>query len=245
MTRDEITAALAAPFEADVVDFKPQSVKNNRALAVAYIDARVVMNRLDAVLGVGNWQTTSREVGDSVVCRLRVRIDGEWTEHEDVGSPSEQPDAGDRLKAAYSDALKRVAVRVGVGRYLYDLPHAWCDYDQQKRQFAQKPTLPAWALPKRAAPAPARKEVQADAGRGNETAATPSHDYQRLLLEIDERLRARKKGGWKAALQYVGQAIGESFEEPDSDDAVRAFADWLPRDVAERIRKALMQPAKA
>jgi hypothetical protein len=42
----------------------------------------------------------------------------------DVGGPSEQPDEGDRVKAAFSDALKRAAVKFGIGRYLYRLPHA-------------------------------------------------------------------------------------------------------------------------
>jgi hypothetical protein len=32
----------------------------------------------------------------------------------DVGSRSEQPDGGDRLKAAFSDALKRAAVKFGI-----------------------------------------------------------------------------------------------------------------------------------
>jgi hypothetical protein len=36
----------------------------------------------------------------------------------DVGGPSEQPDGGDWLKAAFSDALKRAAVKFGVGRHL-------------------------------------------------------------------------------------------------------------------------------
>jgi hypothetical protein len=53
-----------------------------------------------------------------VVCRLRCRIGGEWLTKVDVGSPSEQPDGGDRLKAAFSDAPLQAAVKFGVGRYL-------------------------------------------------------------------------------------------------------------------------------
>ena len=37
-----ITAALAAPFEPREMKFKPQMVKNNRCLAMAYIDARLI-----------------------------------------------------------------------------------------------------------------------------------------------------------------------------------------------------------
>jgi hypothetical protein len=57
--------------------------------------------------------------------------------------PSEQPDGGDRLKAAFSDALKRAAVKYGVGRYLYRLPSQWVDYDPQRRQFKTTLLVPA------------------------------------------------------------------------------------------------------
>jgi hypothetical protein len=154
---------LAAFFDPDEVKWKPQSVKGNRALAIAYVDARVVMDRLDEVLGLGNWQTTYREGDMGVVCHLRARVGGEWFEHEDVGSFSEQPDDGDKLKAAYSDALKRVAVHLGIGRYLYRLPHQWVDFDPQKRSFVSTPKLPRWAVPaehpapRRPAPTPEKE----------------------------------------------------------------------------------------
>ena len=147
MDAAEIRRRLADPFPASVVGWKAQTVKNNRALAVAYIDARDVMDRLDDVFGVGGWQDTYSPMGDGVLCALAVRIDGEWVEKQDVGSPSEQPDAGDRAKAAVSDALKRAAVKFGVGRYLYSLPTLWADYDPTKKQLAAPPQLPAWAMP--------------------------------------------------------------------------------------------------
>src|SRR5262249_44867130 len=56
--------------------------------------------------------------------------------------------------AAFSDALKRAAVKFGVGRYLYRLPQQWCDYDPQKRRFVKEPALPESALPKPKKPAP-------------------------------------------------------------------------------------------
>src|SRR5262249_54020635 len=67
---------------------------------------------------------------------------GEWLTKVDVGGPSEQPDGGDGLKAAFSDALKRAAVKYGVGRYLYRLPSQWVDYDPQRKQFKQTPRRP-------------------------------------------------------------------------------------------------------
>jgi hypothetical protein len=145
---------LAAPFDANQVHWKPQNVKDNRAMAVAYLDARAVQDRLDRVLGAENWADDYQVLPDNcVLCRLKLRLGGEWVQKVDVGAPSEQPDEGDRRKAAFSDALKRAAVKFGIGRYLYNLPKQWCDYDPKKRQFAKAPSLPKQALPA-AAPKP-------------------------------------------------------------------------------------------
>src|SRR6266849_6065518 len=93
-----LTEALAEPFDPAEVRFKPAVVSGNRALALAYVDARVVQNRLDDVLGVDGWQDDYECLPDgSVVCRLRLRMGGEWITKVDVGGPSEQPDGGDRL----------------------------------------------------------------------------------------------------------------------------------------------------
>jgi hypothetical protein len=146
-----VAAALAAPFDASEVKFKPAVVSGNRALALAYVDARAIQDRLDEVLGVMGWQDSYRVLPDgSVMCRLRLRIGDQWITKVDVGGQSEQPDGGDRTKAAFSDALKRAAVKFGVGRYLYRLPQQWCDYDPHKRQFVRTPSLPPWALPAQA-----------------------------------------------------------------------------------------------
>src|SRR5204863_464715 len=54
----------------------------------------------------------------------------------------------DRLKSAFSDALKRAAVKLGIGRYLYRLPLQWVEYDAQTRQLKGAPKLPDWAQPR-------------------------------------------------------------------------------------------------
>lgn len=143
-----VAEALAAPFDPKDVKFKPQLVKNNRALAMAYVDARVIQDRLDEVLGVENWQDRYEFLPDgSVVCHLKLKLGGKWITKSDVGSPSDQPDSGDRTKAAVSDALKRAAVKFGIGRYLYRLPSQWVEYDPVKKQIVRPPQLPAFALP--------------------------------------------------------------------------------------------------
>jgi hypothetical protein len=144
----QIQAALAAPFDSREVHFKPNAVRDKKALAVAYVSARAIQDRLDDVLGVTGWTDSYRCLPDgAVICRLRCRIDGKWISKTDVGGPSEQPDAGDRVKAAFSDALKRAAVKWGIGRYLYRLAPVWVDYDPARRQLVKLPSLPPWALP--------------------------------------------------------------------------------------------------
>src|SRR5437773_2635402 len=148
---DAIMDALSAPFERAEVKFKPGVVSGNRALALPFVDARVIQDRLDDVLGVTGWQDEYEVLADgSVTCRLRLRLGGEWITKMDVGGPSEQPDEGDRRKAAFSDALKRAAVKFGLGRYLYQQEAQWCDYDAQKKKFTKPPRLPASAQPSKA-----------------------------------------------------------------------------------------------
>jgi hypothetical protein len=132
----EIMKRFKAEFAAGEVKVKPAVVRGTRCLALHYLDSRLVMDRLDDVVGVAGWQDQYTLLpGGEVECRLSVRIGGEWVTKVDVGGQSEQPDEGDRMKAAYSDALKRAAVKFGIGRYLYRLPQQWMDYDPQTKQI--------------------------------------------------------------------------------------------------------------
>lgn len=201
-TSQSITEALATPFDHTEVKFKPQSVKGNRALALAYVDARVIEDRLDDVLGVAGWQDEYETLADgSVVCRLRLKIDGEWVTKMDVGSPSEQPDGGDRMKAAFSDALKRAAVKFGIGRYLYRLPAAWADYDPVKKQFTQPPQLPAFAQPKAKA-----KKAAAPPAPAKSTLPNDGRELHERLRKYDAKLAAQKLCGVGSLLTFVAQA---------------------------------------
>jgi Rad52/22 family double-strand break repair protein len=191
---ESITEALAAPFEPSDVRFKPAVVSGSRAMAIAYVDARVIQDRLDDVLGVDGWQDDYECLSDgSVVCRLRLRMGGEWITKVDVGGPSEQPDGGDRLKAAFSDALKRAAVKFGIGRYLYRLPSQWLDYDAKRRQFVNAPTLPTWAMAKQAKPvqtppAPAPTPRKPAAKLTAHAMPANGAELQRRLYDYDARL---------------------------------------------------------
>jgi hypothetical protein len=150
---DLLFQKLADYFPAAEIKWKPQLVKGSRALALAYINTRAIMDRLDDVLGPADWEDRYEVLpsGD-VVCTIRVRVGERWVAKSDVGSQSEQPDGGDRMKAAFSDAFKRAAVKFGIGRYIARMPQQWCDYDPQKRQFVKPPAVPAAFLPKSSQP---------------------------------------------------------------------------------------------
>src|SRR5262245_31039467 len=222
---EKLTRRLAEPFDPSEVKFKPQVVKNNKALAMAYVDARVIQDRLDDVLGVDGWQDAFELLPDgSAVCRLSCKLGAEWLTKVDVGSPSEQPDPGDRVKAAFSDALKRAAVKFGVGRYLYRLPAQWADYDPTKRQFVRLPQLPDWARPG-ARPAPARSD--------DDEPATPD-----LLRQVHQLIPRSKSKTWTAALAWFRVEPPDSWEEP-ADEAAAAQMTWLTRRTVRRIMAAL------
>lgn len=105
------------PFPAEEIKERPG--RGNQSYS--YVDARVVHQRLDDVVGVGGWQTTYKliDLGSyAIECTLQVCIDGVWITKTDVGYPNSERDE-EPLKSAYSDATKRAAVQFGIGRHLY------------------------------------------------------------------------------------------------------------------------------
>jgi hypothetical protein len=111
----DLWAALAAPFTDEVKD---RTGKGGEVFD--YVTARSVMNRLDDVLGPENWWETYRPLPDSVICELTVRLpDGTTLTKCDAGGYHDMKDQGDGEKAGFSDALKRAAVKFGVGRHLH------------------------------------------------------------------------------------------------------------------------------
>jgi hypothetical protein len=231
-----LARALAAPFDPKDVKFKPKVVKANRCLAMAYIDARVIQDRLDEVLGVESWQDHYEFLPDgSVICQLRLKLGDHWISKSDVGSPSEQTDSGDRVKAAVSDALKRAAVKFGIGRYLYRLPAEWVEYDPVSKQIVQTPQLPAFARPQNRFNTQTQAQVEQPAPKNlslppaRKVLPTTGLDFYRRLMEYDAKLAEARlctpgqliehvtqqgvKAGYQRDLQsWTGPAIAFAVE---------------------------------
>jgi hypothetical protein len=116
--------ALAAPFPREAVSWRAQTITKDgdKALALAYLDARDVRRRLNEVCGPENWSCEHYDCGGGKLgCRISIKINGEWVSKTD-GAGDTQVEAE---KGAFSAALKRAAAAWGVGEYLYDLKSPW------------------------------------------------------------------------------------------------------------------------
>ena len=124
----EKLAELSAPFLTNEVRWRAQTIveRNGKysALALAYIDARNVEDRLDDVCGPENWQDRYEETPKGrIIGTLSICIDGYWVNKSDGAGETDVE--GD--KGAISDALKRTAVKWGIGRHLYGLGNIWAE----------------------------------------------------------------------------------------------------------------------
>lgn len=166
-----VVSRLSEPF--DTEDLKYRSMGGE---TFVYVDARTIVNRLNAVIGADNWEDTYVKISlsetvsypvddegrvikiskskrdrpdaikyervpstyDGVLCYLRLL----GVAKSDVGSPSN----ADQLKGAVSDALKRAAVKFGVGSYLYGLKGLRAEFDMYGK-LLEPPELPEEAIP--------------------------------------------------------------------------------------------------
>lgn len=143
------------------------------AQVLAYVDARSVAERLNQVVGTENWndsylpislqETVEQDVSESG--RFVTKYSRDLSPHSTITFPRyhegviasltvlgvTKSDVGsisfsDPLKGAVSDALKRVAVKFGIGSYLYDLKGLNATVDSKGR-VVEPPQLPDYALP--------------------------------------------------------------------------------------------------
>lgn len=137
-TAQDLFDALSAPFACEQIDWRVGSTNGDKTkgMALAYLDARAVMDRLDAVCGPDEWADDYPHAGAKTVCRIGIRIvrsDGtaEWVWKSDGAGDTDF----EAEKGALSDAFKRAAVRWGIGRYLYDLKAPWVPIEQRGKSF--------------------------------------------------------------------------------------------------------------
>lgn len=106
------------------------TVKSSGKVSATYLlykDARVDMKILDEHFGPMNWQREHTLIGDRLYCTISIYDSekGVWIKKQDVGTESNaEPEKGQA-----SDAFKRAAFNVGIGRELYTAPYISVDLE--------------------------------------------------------------------------------------------------------------------
>lgn len=118
------------------------SKDGKKGMLLGYIDARTAMDLLDEQ--DAKWSDEYREVSIDGRTGIQCALTVNGVTRTDVGVPSNT----EGLKGAYSDALKRAAVKHGIGRELYELPRIWVTLDEYKRPTAEPAFVKGrWQLP--------------------------------------------------------------------------------------------------
>jgi hypothetical protein len=122
----DLMKLLSAPIPPNEIEWRPGSTNRDktRCLALPYLTSRIVMQRLDTVVGPENWQdsyTAAPTQRDGIQAGIGIHLDGRWVWKYDAAEPT----GIEPIKGGYSDALKRCAVKWGIGRGLYQFPAIW------------------------------------------------------------------------------------------------------------------------
>ena len=128
MIKEKELGKLNAPTPKNEIKYRPGSTFNlaekKFARMLAYVDARYVQDKLDEIVGIGNWENQyHRDEKGILFCTITITF-----ERKDgvVGTIS-KTDCGtesnvEQQKGEVSDAFKRCAVNFGIARDLYNLP---------------------------------------------------------------------------------------------------------------------------
>lgn len=117
---------LSKPIDKNEIKYRVQQsgLSNGKPWArlIAYIDSRVVIERLNNIFGVFGWEDSYKDLKESIECTLTIKClddkgDTVSISKRDVGNKSNI----ESEKGGYSDALKRAAVKLGIGLDLYSL----------------------------------------------------------------------------------------------------------------------------
>lgn len=121
---------LKEPFPPEYISWRVGATTGDKSkgIPLAYIDARDVMQRLDDVVGIGNWQCRYPFKG---CCEIGIIMGDEWIWKAN-GAGETQVEAD---KGQYSDAFKRAAGMWGIGRYLYDVENKWVPIKKSGRSY--------------------------------------------------------------------------------------------------------------
>lgn len=138
----DLLKKLREPFRKEELEFRVGATNNDKSmgLALAYVQARAIQNRLDELFGVDGWTVSYKEISAGFICSLSIKINDRWVTKEDGAGMTEY----ESVKGGISNAFKRVASSgFGIGRYLYNAKKNWYPIRQQGRGyvFTETPAL--------------------------------------------------------------------------------------------------------
>lgn len=138
----DLLKKLREPFRKEELEFRVGATNNDKSmgLALAYVQARAIQNRLDELFGVDGWTVSYKEISAGFICSLSIKINDRWVTKEDGAGMTEY----ESVKGGISNAFKRVASSgFGIGRYLYNAKKNWYPIRQQGRGyiFTETPVL--------------------------------------------------------------------------------------------------------
>ncbi len=134
MNKKDILKELSKPFPEEDILWRigRSGVKNDRsrwATALAYIDSRAVMDRLDEVMGIDGWEDSLKQCDGGFICGIKLKGE-DWEVTKWDGA---EPTQFEGFKGMLSGAFKRAVVKIGIGRYLYNLPETFVECSTEKR----------------------------------------------------------------------------------------------------------------
>lgn len=108
---------------ANEIDARVSTVKENGVSLLLYKDARVDQNILDETVGAENWERKHELIGNNLYCTVSIWDESKkaWISKQDVGVESYT----EKEKGQASDSFKRACFNWGIGRELYTAPFIW------------------------------------------------------------------------------------------------------------------------
>lgn len=213
---------LAAPFDVDAISWRIGSTNQDKTsgMALAYLDARDVMDRLDLVCGPAGWQCRYSHANGKTVCDIGIKCGDEWVWKADGAGDSDI----EAEKGALSDAFKRAAVRWGIGRYLYSLHSPWVDIETKGRtSFIKKDQQ-----------AKLRKVLTDHTGVSRKSAAEMHRhkDFEHFKARLENASDLEELGAVGREIKQALPSLPVSVRDPLEDAYLNRREELLQKDAA-------------
>ena len=206
----ELIARLSEPFPAAAIHWRAGAISRDRkrAQALPYAEPRVYEDRLNEICP-GAWGVVFRPWGETrIICELTLygvtrASTGEFDE-ESQGRIAQGT-------AAEAQAFKRACSKFGLGRYLYNIPIVWVDYDEEHRRLVDTPELSGRFVP------------------------GPEINDQERVAEADDKLTGERAEAMSRELEKLGVERGEQagFAAAVLGRKVRRFTELSDREALE------------